>query len=160
SPCFSDVIRFNRTHSGNAELFAALFGTKVRYDHAGKRWLLWHQNWWVQDTAGEVTVLAKRLARWRAEAAFTLDDPDRRRDEFKWAARSESRHGIEATIKLAQSEPPIADDGKNWDSNPMLFGVANGVMNLRTGEIRPGRQSDRVTLHSDVVFDAKTQCPR
>jgi putative DNA primase/helicase len=160
TPRLTEVQRFNRTDSGNAELFAALFGRKVRYDHTARRWFIWRGNWWTTDDASEVAVLVKFLARWRKAAASTIEDPDKRTDEFKWARRSEFRGAIDATIKLAQSEPPIADDGKGWDLDPMLFGVANGVVDLKTGQLRPGKQSDRITQHSNVVFDQEAQCRR
>jgi putative DNA primase/helicase len=86
-----------------------------------------------------------------------LNDPE---EEFKWAIKSESRYGIEATLKLAQSELPVADDGADWDSDPMLLGVRNGVVDLTTGELRSGKQSDRITLHSEVDFEATAKCPR
>jgi putative DNA primase/helicase len=159
-PRHLEISRFNRSDSGNAELFAALFGSIVRYDHAARRWLVWNRHWWTPDDTQEVAVLAKELARWRSRAAFSLEDADKRTSELKWAMKSESRHRLEATIKLAQPEPPIADDGKHWDANPMLLGVANGVIDLKTGELRPGKQSDRVTLHTDVAFDPKAKCPR
>jgi putative DNA primase/helicase len=42
----------------------------------------------------------------------------------------------------------------------MLFGVANGVVDLKTGELRAGKPSDRITQHSDVVFEPQAHCPR
>ena len=39
--------------------------------------------------------------------------------------------------KLAKSEEPISDDGEGWDSDPMLLGVANGIVDLATGELIP-----------------------
>ncbi len=32
---------YPRTDSGNAELFAALYGANVRFDHKRERWLIW-----------------------------------------------------------------------------------------------------------------------
>ena len=69
TPHHLQVEGFHRTHSGNAELFAKLFGDLVRYDYAARRWLVWSGNWWTLEEAGEVNTLAKELARWRARAA-------------------------------------------------------------------------------------------
>ena len=60
----------------------------------------------------------------------------------------------------AQSEPPLADAGDRWDADPMQLGVANGVIDLRTGTLRPGSPDDRITRHSDVRFDPEAACPR
>jgi putative DNA primase/helicase len=39
------------------------------------------------------------------------------------------------------------------------WAVENGVIDLRTGELRDGRRGDRVTYHAPVVFDAAATCP-
>ncbi len=160
TPRVEHITRFNRTNSGNAELFAALFGRTVRYDHASNRWLLWRDHWWSQDKEGEIVRLAKALARWRAQAAFILKEEERRTAEYKWAFKSESSFGLQATLKLAQSARPIADDGTNWDSNPMLLGVKNGIVDLKTGKLRRGQQSDRITLHTEIPQTTRARYPR
>jgi putative DNA primase/helicase len=38
--------------------------------------------------------------------------------------------------------------------------VANGVVDLRTGELREGRREDRITRHTIVAFDAAAASPR
>ena len=37
---------FLRTDAGNAELFAALYQNKLRYNHKRKKWLVWRRHWW------------------------------------------------------------------------------------------------------------------
>lgn len=155
----SQISRFHRTDAGNAELFAKLFGENLRYDHASDRWLLWQEHWWVEDPTAAVLLLAKRSARWRARQYSKINDPEERERQYEWAMGSETRSRLEATLKLAQSEPPIADSGRNWDSDPMLLGAANGVVDLRTGKLRPGKRSDLITMHIDLAFDAKASCP-
>jgi P4 family phage/plasmid primase-like protien len=157
--CPSRVSRFHRTDAGNAELFAKLFGENLRYDHASGRWLLWQEHWWVEDPTAAVLLLAKRSARWRARQYSKINDPEERDRQYEWAMGSETRSRLEATLKLAQSEPPIADSGRNWDSDPMLLGAANGVVDLRTGKLRPGKRSDLITMHIDLAFDAKASAP-
>jgi hypothetical protein len=39
------------------------------------------------------------------------------------------------------------------------LGVANGVIDLRIGSLRPGEPSDRITLDSDVSFEPEAACP-
>jgi putative DNA primase/helicase len=153
--------RFPRTDSGNAEVFASLYGHRLRYDHRRNRWLLWDAHWWKQDVDEEVLRLAKQATRLRYGTAPDLfDDPDELKAEAKWAISSESRMRLEAALALAQAEPPIADSGEGWDADPWLLGVANGVVNLRTGALREGRADDRITMHSAVPYDSEARCPR
>ena len=148
------------TDAGNAELFAALHGDRLRFDHRRKRWLLWRGHWWADDTGGEVMRLAKLTARFRLGAASKLASEVDRGRQVAWALDSESRHRLEAAIHLARSERQLSDPGKDWDSDPWLLGVANGVVNLRTGRLLKGHPSQRITQRSDVAFDPAAQCPR
>ena len=155
-----EVRTFPRTDAGNAELFAHLYGDKLRFDHRRKRWLLWAGHWWQPDADAQVRLLAKQAARQRYQQAASIDDLKEREKVANWAIGAESRMRMDATLSLAQAEPPIADSGEHWDTDPWLLGVANGVVDLRTGQLRPGRQDDRITMHSRVTFDAEAKCPR
>ena len=152
---FSD---FSRTDAGNAELFAELYGKSLRYDHKRKRWLVWAKHWWIPDKNGGVYQFAKHSARYRLKHAADLEDKDAVEAEAKWAIMSESRSRLESMLKLAQSEFPLADSGENWDRDPWLLGVANGVVAMRTGTLRHGQRGDRITMHTDVPFDTEATC--
>jgi putative DNA primase/helicase len=149
------------TDAGNAEWFAAQYKDKLRFDHRRKSWLIWRKHWWVEDRDGEVYVLAKRAVRQRQKVAVNLqaDSPERAK-QINWAIRSESKPALEAMIGLARYERALADDGSNWDSDPWLLGVANGIVDLRTGKLRDGRPEDRITLHTPMLFDPNAQCLR
>jgi putative DNA primase/helicase len=157
---YSEISRFHRTDAGNAELFAALFGSTLRYDHTTGQWLVWQKHWFSKDSDNIALRLAKAAARWRGKAAHQLDDREDRDAHYKWAIKSESCPRLEAALKLSQSERPIAERGLNWDADPMLLGVRNGVVNLRTGKLRCGKPSDRILLHSDIAFNPSARCPR
>jgi putative DNA primase/helicase len=151
---------FMRTDAGNGELFAALFRDKLRFDHKRKRWLGWRTHWWEQDTTEQVLIGAKNAARYRLKAASELEDDEERRREVKWAVQSESRYRLGAMVEQARAESPLAEVGENWDSDPWLLGVGNGVVDLRTGTLRPGRPEDHITVHLNIAFDPTAQCPR
>ncbi len=151
---------FHRTDAGNGEHFARLYGDRIRYDHRRGRWLVWNGNWWRDDDRGEVRRLAKEAARDRYLSGAGIADLDERRAEARFAIASENRNRLEAMLTAARSESPIADAGDRWDADPLLMGVANGVVDLRTGGLRPGVPGDRITLHNDVAFDRDARCPR
>lgn len=150
------LLHFNRTDAGNAELFAHLYGERLRYDHKRGRWLVWGEHRWQPDADGDLGRLAKDAARARYEAASKAGDDDAR----KWAFGSENRSRIEAAIHLARSERPLADDGEGWDADPLLLACPNGVVDLATGTLRPGRPEDRITRQTTVPFDPAATCPR
>ncbi|MCI0778035.1 MAG: hypothetical protein J4N95_07630, partial [Chloroflexi bacterium] len=112
------------------------------------------------DPDQEVRRLAKDAARWRYGKASGITDLDERKRESAWAISSEQRSRLDATLSLAQAERPIADSGVGWDADPWLLGVPNGVVDLRTGEVRAGRQQDRISMQTTVAYDPNAQCPR
>ncbi len=154
----SEVHAFVRTDTGNAELIANVFGDDLRYDARRREWLVWGGHFW-QRSDGEVArQYAKRGARWRFAAAGQLAG-DARESEIRWALASEKRKGIDDALALARGTPPIYDDGANWNTDPMLLAVKNGVLDLRSGELRDGARGDRITFHAPVIFDPRATCP-
>ncbi len=148
------------TDTGNAEYLASLFGQQVRYDHRRKRWLQWRGHRWEPDRDGEISRLAVEAARRRYAGAQEIGDLRLRQRAAAWAIASESRAKIDACISLARDIRPIADDGENWDRGRWLLGAGNGVLDLKTGAMRPGRPEDRITMTTGVDFDANARCPR
>ncbi|MEX2245802.1 MAG: phage/plasmid primase, P4 family [Dehalococcoidia bacterium] len=152
---------FPRTDAGNGELFARLYGDRVRYDHRRRRWLTWGGHWWTEDADGEVRRLAKLAARHRyVSAPEAEDDLQARTAVAKFAIQSENRQRLDAMLSQAQTERPVSDAGTSWNADPWLLGVGNGVVDLRTGQLRPGRHDDHVTFHVSVGYDPNARCPR
>jgi len=104
--------------------------------------------------------MAKEATRARFASAAKLGNDTERGEGLKWAIKSESRYCLQAALELAKHTSPIADSGHNWDSDPFLMSVDNGVLDLRTGDPRPARSGDRITLHSSVEYDPSARCPR
>lgn len=148
------------TDTANAELLASLFGNQLRHDHRRHRWLLWGRHRWEPDRNGHISRLAVEAARTRYSQAETIADLKERQRVANWAIASESRMRLDACLSIAKSIKPIADSGENWDTEPMLLGVANGVVDLRTGELRKGDPDDRITMTTGIEFDQDAQCPR
>jgi putative DNA primase/helicase len=155
-----DDTPFHRTDAGNGEHFARLYGDRVRYDHRRRRWLIWAGHWWRDDGIESVRRLAKEAARDRYGQALSISNLKERKRESGFAIASENRQRVEAMLLAARSEPPIADAGDRWDVDPWLLGVANGVLDLRSGVLRPGVPDDRVTQSVDVDYDPDATCPR
>jgi putative DNA primase/helicase len=160
--------RYDRTDTGNAALFAQLYKNTVLFDHRQQRWLIWDasKSRWTEDKTVQVRELAKKSAEYRLKELTpnlpSVTDPqrDEQQREAKWAIVSQNLYRINAALELAKSVPFIADAGEGWDDDPWLFGVANGVVDLRSGTLRQATQQDRSTKFSPVVFDRDADCPR
>lgn len=150
---------FPLTETGQAELFVFAHGHRVRYDHKRQRWLTFRGHHWREDRDGELYRLAIETARLRREIAAHIEDPDRAKPVFSFALQAESQAKIKAVLGIAQTLPPIADNGEGWDEDPDLLGVANGVIDLRTSTLRPGYPADRITKTCPIAFDPTASAP-
>ncbi len=150
----------NLTEAAAARRFALEVGNQLRYDHRRGRWLVWDQHRWTPDTNGRALRIALECARrWQREAV-DLADPRRKSAVFEWALKFEARAKVENMLALARNLIPLTDPGDSWDLNPWLLGVRNGVVDLRTGRLRDGRQADKITLQAGAKFDPAAECPR
>ncbi len=154
-----DLTEYNLTDAGNAEYFISLYGDTLRYDHYRARWLRWNKHYWQPDSDKGITRLAVKSTREHYKNAVNVADLDLREKIAKWTISSEQKARAEALISFAKDFKPIADSGEHWDTNPWLFCVENGVIDLRTGELRQGKLGDMVTMQSPVVYDKEAQCP-
>jgi putative DNA primase/helicase len=151
---------FPLTDSGNAELFASLNDAELLFDHRQQRWLLWEQHWWTEDQTGEVYRKAKDAARKRKKQAVSIPDKEQQAEHSSFGIKSENRSKIEACIELAKNEPELCNSGDGWDSDHTLLAVLNGIVDLHTGKLHDGLPSDRISIHSNVMFDPIAKCPR
>jgi len=148
------------TDAGEAEALAIIFGDKLRYDHTSRHWLCWDGVRWKRDEDGEPERLALETARARLAAAAMCGDADQRQRLASWALTCESSYRRRATLEAAESLRPLATTSAQYDTDPWLLACANGVVNLKTGELRPGRPGDMLTKSTGVAFDKDAPCER
>ena len=155
-----DPSELHFTDTGNAEIIASLYGQRVRYDHLQGRWLIWSGHRWKPDSSGEITRIAIEAVRERMKLSLAITDKEKRKEAIKWGLSSEGKFRIKAATELATSINPLADDGKNWDTDPFLLGCPNGVLDLHSGELRNGYPADRITQQTGVDYDASATAPK
>ena len=148
------------TEAGAAERFVRQHAGTLRYDHGRSRWLFWRGHHFASDLDGEITRLAiDTVHQWQREA---LDIPDVRAKSavLSWATAFDRRAKLQAMLALAADLAPVAAAGSAWDRDPWLLGTPTGVVDLHTGELRPGRPDDAITMQTAVGFDREATCPR
>lgn len=153
---------FNLTDTGNAEALAYLYADILRFNHRGGHWWFWDQSRekWMKDNTGEIIRNMILVIRERQVAAVAFEDDDRRRGAIRFALRSENNNRLYASIGLAKNIEPLSDAGTDWNLDPELFGVANGVVNLVTGELRKALPEDRITYNSEIAYDPNAKAPQ
>lgn len=106
---------FAYSDRGNAELFAAMFGERLRYDTRRRQWLELRQSRWHELTQAEALAYAMDISRFRADAAQELPEGDRQGAAKQWANRTGNLGPLRAILAMAPSLPPF-NEPADWDS--------------------------------------------
>ena len=144
---------------GNADRFAARYVNRVKYVPEWKKWLIWTGTYWRQAEIGEIMEMAKDVARDIYHEGCDIADPAVRQAITKHSNQSQQLSKLQAMVTLAQSIPQLVAVASELNRNPDLLCVTNGVIDLKTGEIKPAEPSDLITQCSPVAFDPKVECP-
>jgi putative DNA primase/helicase len=168
------------TDLANAEGLVALYGADLRYVTELGGWHHYDGRRWFQDRpAAECAAkdYARHLAIVTGEAlaaartAFgaaneASDEPgfrkakaalDAAQRRYAWAMRSQGARALSNTLSLASSEPAIIARAADFDVDPWALCCLNGVVDLRTGKLRPHRREDLLTRLAPVVYDASAR---
>lgn len=122
------------TELGYALRFVRRHGGKVRFVVPWNRWLIWDGKRWVPDTDGYVFRCMKVIAREVHTRLIRGGGYDK--DTLRAAKRAESSSGIKGALVLASTETEIAIVPGQLDAHPYLLNCRNGIVDLRTGELR------------------------
>ncbi len=158
---------------GDGILFAALFRDKFLYCKNTQEWFEWTGHRWkmdlmnrsltsVEKVAEEYLSEYGRLAAQISDKVKAGEDPSSKAIErlegkqHQFIKRVSQLRGDKrrtACLKFAHTiEDPLAITGDEFDNKPMLFPCANGVIDLETGRLKPGRPGDYLSKASDVEF--------
>ena len=147
------------TDVGNSQRLAARHGQDLRFCHMWKVWMVWTGTSWREDSTGEVERRAKETALSIYGEIAAEPDADKRKAISRWAQSSESHKRIVAMIDLAKSEIGISASPAQFDVDPFLLNCGNGMLDLRTGELRGHRREDFCTKQVACDYLAEAACP-
>lgn len=126
---------------GNAERLVERFGHEIRFCPETKRWYVYRQGRWIQDSGGRLFRMAFKIAKSTKEEKLA------------------SKGGLKAMIELARWFPGICVPVGEMDSNPWLLNCQNNTLDLRTGDLRPHDPSDLITKILPVNYEPDATCP-
>jgi putative DNA primase/helicase len=145
-----------RTELGYARRLIRVYGDRLRYVPAWRRWLAWDGSRWAPDADGQAQRWMKAIARRITADALAEPDSDLRRVLLREARRGESAHAISGALTLAGTERELAVSPDRLDADPFLLNCPNGTLDLRTRQLHrhdPGDLLTKIT-HAAWVPDA------
>jgi phage/plasmid-associated DNA primase len=167
---------------GDAELLANLTSIKsgekrintIAYDVRDKSFYIFKDHHWKKDKTHEVRKLisTKLPQTYRAVAAYLANFNDEKREAFVKSVGRKANEGDRITSELNKRatnlennnrirnvmslcEDVLAVSGEEWDINPDLLGVKNGVIELPTKLFRQGRPNDWIRTAISTPYPEK-----
>jgi putative DNA primase/helicase len=128
--------------------FAARHAGDLRYVSKWGQWLIWDGACWHADETRKVFSLARALCR---ETAAKANKVGTRRAIASAKTRA-------AVVNLASEDRRLAATVEQWDADPWLLNTPGGVVDLRTGKLRPHRPENYMT--KITAFTPGGECPR
>jgi putative DNA primase/helicase len=135
STALSPALTLAKSEDGHSQALIAEWGAFLRYCPQMGRWLHWDGHRWHREPAGGG--IAREYSK-----AIARQYPD------DWAThkkRSLSASGTSACLSLTETDHRIAVDIDALDAHPWELNTPGGIINLRTGQLRP---PDPAALHT------------
>lgn len=144
---------------GDSELFVKLYKNLIIYDHALGSWFYFIGQYWQEDLTEGVLHLVQEVTKYYDQARFdqfesrTAAEVAGNKDEAKGHEKiqeslaqrvkylrtlSRSKKVLELARAGDYRNGGLGFTGEQWDTNPMLLGCLDGVIDLRTGQILKG----------------------
>ncbi|WP_300610023.1 phage/plasmid primase, P4 family [Trebonia sp.] len=142
-----------KTELGYAHRLVLIYGDRLRYVPAWRRWLVWDGKRWAHDSTGQAARWMKSIARRVTADALAIEDEQHRRSALSSARRGESSAGVSGALTLAGTEAGIVVTPDDLDSDPYLLNCTNGTLDLRTGELRAHDPADLLTKMAGAALD-------
>lgn len=137
------------TEDAIALLFAREHKDALRYCHETGAWFVWTGSHWRLEKTRLAFAWARRLCR---KAAAGMDNK-------KVAAALSKAATAGAVERFAQTDRAFAVTSEIWDADLHLLGTPDGVVDLRTGTLRPARREDYITKLAAVAPARSSDAP-
>ena len=161
------LIDFALDDAGNAERLVNRYGPSMRHvadaKGAAEGWYVFNGRIW-QSSTSKVIQNQLETARAYQDAADAIIVPDGDEDaaRVKKAHKANAKNcaqerGMTNARKLAATFPEVEIERSELDADPWAFACANGVIDLRNGQLREHEAADLITRISPVTYDPEAR---
>ncbi len=152
------------TSMGNADRFLRDYHADVLWvegptiNSAGN-FYCWDGQRWQADNPKAMLLAKETVSNLKRLIALAVD-AGQKSDAVKtlvsfWRS-CESEHKVSEILTLARWHVVIKQG--QFDADPDLLGVRNGLVDLRSGTLRPAKREDYITKQANVTFDSSATC--
>ena len=162
---------YSMTDAGNARRFIYYFGDLVRCVRFPDRkdssyfWFVWDRMRWKIDQRHAKRLMLRAIHNAYAESV-RIKDHEKQADFKKNINYHLHSNRIDGALNLSQSikssKHPIQLEHTDLDSDPSLFNVENGTIELKddgSHVFREHRRDDHITQLAPITYDPNATCP-
>ena len=150
------------TDGWRAKRLVILHGENFRWIGDRGKWIVWDGQRFVVDELERMTQLAKTVKHdILCERTVAIETGGHKEADklLNEARKMDSQAKYTSMVNLAMSEPNVAIYQADLDSDSLRLNVANGIVDLRTGELMPHQRSALMTKLAPVHYDESAVCP-
>lgn len=168
-PAEAPVTPRDWTDLGNARRLVDEFGEHLRYIPESGQWAAYGDGVWIMKQHAGMTAAQHMIEGLVDREAFLYseeptgedgDGPSERDRFFKWAKAQQMSARIDACVRQATGRKEIIASLTDFDRDPDILNVKNGVIDLRTGELHPHEPTQLTMLQSPIVYDPAAKAPQ
>jgi putative DNA primase/helicase len=158
---FSSAVLRTRDDFGLADRLFDYAGDRILFSSEFKGWLIYERGRWQRQRNPVVEGLVRVMVEQIPEEIPESEDNEAsgRVALLAWAYKQRSHSVVSRTLGIAETDEAHHAVPEEFDRDPMLLNVANGIIDLRTGELLPHDPAARMMLQSPVSYDPDARAP-
>lgn len=156
----SDAFVSDTSDLGLALELHSFCGDDLRYCDALGGWLVWTGTHWERDFTGAVWRRVEEYVRRLLHQAADAPNRDSREQLTERAEALQNVRRVKPVLEWMSKLDGIAVRSDVFDQDLWAFNCLNGVLDLRSGQLRPHRREDLMTMIAPTAFNPDAECPR
>lgn len=165
---------FTRDDIGNANRVVFWRGQDLRFDPTRERFYYWEDTRWIPAREGHIRSVVEdvhsRIGATEGPFYDSFAIPPSEKDKkspktykeklTEWADAQRYANKIKDTMSMLKGRDPLWCQSDDFDVDPYIFNVANGVIDLRTGELKPHDRTYMCSkISNNLKYDPDAECP-
>ena len=151
---------FGTDHDLAAKMIKTL-GRRLRYAPELDRWYVWDGAVWSPNQIRQAEAMVNRELIVQADKVGRMGGTaDEKKKYYRIAETFLSSARASAVRKVMESDPAIAIGVESFDSDPWLLNTPNGLIDLRSGALKPADPSKLASKRTAVAPEFDRDCPR
>ncbi len=144
----------------NAIRLVDLHQREAMYVPELKHWFVWKDSRWCLDIS-DLDMVNKAISTIGVmlQEAEMVEDTKERAKLIKMLKAIDSHSGFRNMINVARSDSRVRVSVADLDNDYNLLGVANGAVDLLSGNLIPPAPERRILLTTDTTYDPTATCP-